>query len=284
MGTSRPGDGWATANDWASHRPVITTLYRDQNKTLKETMRIMENKYKFFATLRMYKARFQQWEIEKKIKAEDAVEIFRHSRLSRNGLLTEKEMQRHVKDKHTSAPKLYECKYKPCSYKSKRESNCKQHMEKAHGWTFEGSKAPKTPRNKADNYAYMISESSKSTRFRISQTPNPLQRLIKNPTDFRRLEHNTISRDNTADEETRRSASFAYLGSKLTSCHNRSLKLKSVQTGAQTHIKANESEKMRHYNIPLHKKHLYFSDYREKMAGRGLCNTVESRRSSTPCP
>ena len=25
----------------------------------------------------MYKARFQQWEIEKKIKAEDAVEIFR---------------------------------------------------------------------------------------------------------------------------------------------------------------------------------------------------------------
>ncbi|KAI1310603.1 hypothetical protein F5Y03DRAFT_23487 [Xylaria venustula] len=77
MGTSRAGDGWATANDWASHRPVITTLYRDQNKTLKETMRIMEDKYKFFATVRMYKARFQQWEIEKKIKAEDAVEIFR---------------------------------------------------------------------------------------------------------------------------------------------------------------------------------------------------------------
>ncbi|KAI0968254.1 hypothetical protein F4678DRAFT_208102 [Xylaria arbuscula] len=77
MGTSRTGDGWATANDWASHRPVITTLYRDQNKTLKETMRVMEDKYKFFATVRMYKARFQQWEIEKKIKAEDAVEIFR---------------------------------------------------------------------------------------------------------------------------------------------------------------------------------------------------------------
>ncbi|KAJ8129343.1 hypothetical protein O1611_g4288 [Lasiodiplodia mahajangana] len=77
MVTARPIDGWATANDWANHRPLITALYRDQNKTLKETMRVMEEKHDFFATVRMYKARFQQWGIEKKIKAEDAVEIFR---------------------------------------------------------------------------------------------------------------------------------------------------------------------------------------------------------------
>ncbi|KAI1132876.1 hypothetical protein F5Y10DRAFT_171334 [Nemania abortiva] len=77
MVTSRPADGWATANDWANHRPLITALYRDQNKTLKETMTVMEEKHEFFATVRMYKARFQQWGIEKKIKAEDAVEIFR---------------------------------------------------------------------------------------------------------------------------------------------------------------------------------------------------------------
>ncbi|KAI1153744.1 hypothetical protein F4825DRAFT_238884 [Nemania diffusa] len=75
--SSRPIDGWATANDWANHQPLITALYRDQNKTLKETMQVMEQKYEFFATVRMYKARFQQWGIEKKIKAEDAVEIFR---------------------------------------------------------------------------------------------------------------------------------------------------------------------------------------------------------------
>ncbi|KAG6977972.1 Zinc finger transcription factor ace1 [Fusarium oxysporum f. sp. conglutinans] len=31
---------------------------------------------------------------------------------------------------------MYECMFKPCPYKSKRESNCKQHMEKAHGWTY----------------------------------------------------------------------------------------------------------------------------------------------------
>lgn len=52
------------------------------------------------------------------------------------GWPTEKEMDRHVNDKHTTAPAMYECIFKPCPYKSKRESNCKQHMEKAHGWTY----------------------------------------------------------------------------------------------------------------------------------------------------
>lgn len=52
------------------------------------------------------------------------------------GWPTEKEMDRHHNDKHSSAPPMYECHYKPCPYKSKRESNCKQHMEKAHGWTY----------------------------------------------------------------------------------------------------------------------------------------------------
>jgi uncharacterized C2H2 Zn-finger protein len=31
---------------------------------------------------------------------------------------------------------MFKCLYEPCPYKSKRESNCKQHMEKAHGWTY----------------------------------------------------------------------------------------------------------------------------------------------------
>lgn len=52
------------------------------------------------------------------------------------GWPTEKEMDRHHNDKHSSAPPMYECLFKPCPYKSKRESNCKQHMEKAHGWTY----------------------------------------------------------------------------------------------------------------------------------------------------
>ncbi|KAI1166921.1 hypothetical protein F5B18DRAFT_659551 [Nemania serpens] len=66
-----------------------------------------------------------------------------------DGWPTEKEMARHINDKHSAAPEMHECKYKPCPYKSKRESNCKQHMEKAHGWTYKRSKAPKTKASKA---------------------------------------------------------------------------------------------------------------------------------------
>ncbi|KAI0404275.1 hypothetical protein F4802DRAFT_607536 [Xylaria palmicola] len=69
------------------------------------------------------------------------------------GWPTEKEMARHVNDKHSAAPAMYECEYKPCPYKSKRESNCKQHMEKAHGWTYKRSKVPKAKASKAGSSA-----------------------------------------------------------------------------------------------------------------------------------
>lgn len=63
------------------------------------------------------------------------------------GLPTEKEMQRHVNDKHDPNPQYYNCKY--CSFKTKRESNCKQHMEKKHNWTYErvkgSAKVVRTP-------------------------------------------------------------------------------------------------------------------------------------------
>ncbi|MCJ1479706.1 copper-binding transcription factor [Lambiella insularis] len=56
------------------------------------------------------------------------------------GWPTEKERDRHVNDKHSSTPSMYKCHYSPCPYESKRESNCKQHMEKAHGWQYIRSK------------------------------------------------------------------------------------------------------------------------------------------------
>jgi hypothetical protein len=55
------------------------------------------------------------------------------------GWPTEKEMDRHHNDKHSSAPPMYKCHF-DCPYQSKRESNCKQHMEKAHGWQYVRSK------------------------------------------------------------------------------------------------------------------------------------------------
>ncbi|KAF1951865.1 hypothetical protein CC80DRAFT_552934 [Byssothecium circinans] len=57
------------------------------------------------------------------------------------GWPTEKERDRHVNDKHSSEPAQYKCLYPPCTYASKRESNCKQHMEKAHGWEYVRSKS-----------------------------------------------------------------------------------------------------------------------------------------------
>ncbi|CRG88295.1 Zinc finger transcription factor ace1 [Talaromyces islandicus] len=56
------------------------------------------------------------------------------------GWPTEKERDRHVNDRHSNTPNIYRCKFSPCSYTSKRESNCKQHMEKAHGWQYVRSK------------------------------------------------------------------------------------------------------------------------------------------------
>ncbi|EED12295.1 C2H2 transcription factor (Ace1), putative [Talaromyces stipitatus ATCC 10500] len=56
------------------------------------------------------------------------------------GWPTEKERDRHVNDRHSVNPPAYNCKFSPCTYTSKRESNLKQHMEKAHGWTYVRSK------------------------------------------------------------------------------------------------------------------------------------------------
>lgn len=68
------------------------------------------------------------------------------------GWPTEKEMDRHCNDKHNTTPPMYKCLYPPCPYKSKRESNCKQHMEKAHGWEYvrtktNGGKKPGTSKS-----------------------------------------------------------------------------------------------------------------------------------------
>lgn len=87
------------------------------------------------------------------------------------GWPTEKELDRHRNDKHSMEPRTYSCLYPPCPCKSipysatfwanmsgdyweqalygkhsltsrpwtdtsKRESNCKQHMEKTHGWEY----------------------------------------------------------------------------------------------------------------------------------------------------
>ncbi|KAF2184160.1 hypothetical protein K469DRAFT_200431 [Zopfia rhizophila CBS 207.26] len=78
------------------------------------------------------------------------------------GWPTEKERDRHVNDKHSSAPPQYKCLYSPCTYSSKRESNCKQHMEKAHGWEYVRSKSNGRS-SKPSSATYTFSSASPST-------------------------------------------------------------------------------------------------------------------------
>lgn len=67
------------------------------------------------------------------------------------GWPTEKELERHHNDKHSTAPKVFSCWYQPCNYTSKRESNCKQHMEKAHGWQYIRTRAGNRDDGSASN-------------------------------------------------------------------------------------------------------------------------------------
>lgn len=67
------------------------------------------------------------------------------------GFPTEKERDRHETDRHSDSPHMFHCEFPPCPYKSKRESNCKQHMEKQHDYVYERSKHnPRNPNGNAD--------------------------------------------------------------------------------------------------------------------------------------
>ncbi|EFR02164.1 zinc finger transcription factor ace1 [Nannizzia gypsea CBS 118893] len=56
------------------------------------------------------------------------------------GWPTEKERDRHMNDRHSKSPKKFKCLYPGCTYDTKRQSNCKQHMEKLHGYKYVRSK------------------------------------------------------------------------------------------------------------------------------------------------
>ena len=76
------------------------------------------------------------------------------------GLPTEKERDRHINDKHDPDPKFYKCMF--CEFRTKRQSNCKQHMEKKHDWEYARAKGKdkslhitpaQTPQTPSMNYS-----------------------------------------------------------------------------------------------------------------------------------
>ncbi|TLS23333.1 uncharacterized protein PpBr36_05950 [Pyricularia pennisetigena] len=48
------------------------------------------------------------------------------------GFSNEKELDRHINDRHTESPQMYSCSHPGCNHKSKRESNLRQHEKKKH--------------------------------------------------------------------------------------------------------------------------------------------------------
>ncbi|KAJ4392154.1 hypothetical protein N0V93_005777 [Gnomoniopsis smithogilvyi] len=78
------------------------------------------------------------------------------------GWPTEKEWDRHWNDKHNPTPQFYKCLFPPCPYKSKRESNCKQHMEKVHDWQYYRTKVNDGTKSNGDLTAEVGDASSQS--------------------------------------------------------------------------------------------------------------------------
>lgn len=63
------------AEIWETKRPIITRLYQEEKKSLKEVMEIMERDYHFTATVKMYKSRIWKWGLDKKLKGDEVLAI-----------------------------------------------------------------------------------------------------------------------------------------------------------------------------------------------------------------
>ncbi|KAL3291736.1 hypothetical protein RB213_000522 [Colletotrichum asianum] len=72
---------YATTEElWTCHQGVITRLYKDENRPLKEVKQIMETEYFFHATERMYKTRIKRWGLDKKFKEAEILAMLKHKR------------------------------------------------------------------------------------------------------------------------------------------------------------------------------------------------------------
>ncbi|CAK7207657.1 hypothetical protein SEUCBS139899_010468 [Sporothrix eucalyptigena] len=97
------------------------------------------------------------------------------------GWPTEKERDRHMNDKHSDNPPMYECLFKPCTYKSKRDSNRKQHMEKTHGWKYVRTKTNGSSKT-AQAATPSVKDSGPRASMDASSTTLPTPQLVNLPT------------------------------------------------------------------------------------------------------
>lgn len=66
---------WATPDDLEAHRGLITQLYLVQNRPLKQVVEIMRDQYGINATQKMYKARFEKWQLRKNLTVSTVSQI-----------------------------------------------------------------------------------------------------------------------------------------------------------------------------------------------------------------
>ncbi|KAH6975446.1 hypothetical protein BKA56DRAFT_89761 [Ilyonectria sp. MPI-CAGE-AT-0026] len=63
------------SQEWEKKRPIITRLYQEEKKPLKEVMEILERDHNFTATVKMYKSRIWKWGLDKKLKGDEVLAI-----------------------------------------------------------------------------------------------------------------------------------------------------------------------------------------------------------------
>ncbi|KAH8887184.1 hypothetical protein GQ53DRAFT_328141 [Thozetella sp. PMI_491] len=61
---------------WDRMRPVFTRLYRDEGRTLKECMEIIEADHGFHGTTKMYKNRITEWGLDKRLKRDEVIQMY----------------------------------------------------------------------------------------------------------------------------------------------------------------------------------------------------------------
>ncbi|KAL2413190.1 hypothetical protein ABEF95_004114 [Exophiala dermatitidis] len=66
-----------TSEEWRRHRPLITRLYFEEGRTLKDVAEYLKREFEFAPTERMYKSRLHSWGLDKKKKEHEMLELVR---------------------------------------------------------------------------------------------------------------------------------------------------------------------------------------------------------------
>ncbi|TEA12203.1 hypothetical protein C8034_v006446 [Colletotrichum sidae] len=59
---------YVAPDDWEHNRSIITRLYKEEEKPLRQVREVMERQFAFIATERMFKTRIKRWGLDKKFK------------------------------------------------------------------------------------------------------------------------------------------------------------------------------------------------------------------------